>query len=285
MSSNSIRIGMYEIAELIRPAWNLLPTAIGCELAIAFNTARRRGSPEDVFAELHYGTVSVSSEKSQFTRLAIANFDEPYVIGANEPGTASAHVSLSSEDLARLEEFRNSEDLFIKINASGWGRIKDDWQRVELEAEARAPKSDWIAALDRCGAPLTIFYEIPFRCSSHEPTIAESVEHIRNAHKQLVAGRYDDAVAYCRDVFEKIFPVYFEKQPSLNDIYRQLQDPNTQKSMEKTPRERAIWMLCYHFTHLGNHNRSADNEKFERAEAQMIVVATANLLSLASKKL
>ncbi len=144
-------------------------------------------------------------------------------------------------------------------------------------------QSDWLKVLTGTGFLNMLLFEVPIPDASNNPDLADAVEALRQAQKQLILNECNLAVSQCRLALESL-----RKALSLNSKTRNAvdnySDRNNRRQMSQMERELLIREVLLHYTHPPHHaGHGGTLSEYSRREAAMIVGLTSCVLSSAIK--
>jgi len=193
-----------------------------------------------------------------------------------QPEYGQFDLILSEGQLTALEDFRGNDGLRFRISVSGAAIGPQGSWPLQDDIQYDANLSRWIELLKAMGAAeyLTIAVLLP-SVAADDP-YAPAVERVRGAHKFLLQGEYDTAVAESRKALEALQQVEGKPTRNVFDLYQK-----NHRGMSRTDRHALLQSALFHLANLAHHHRPDDPEVFSRNEARLVVSAVAGLLSSA----
>lgn len=187
-------------------------------------------------------------------------------------------LDLSEQQLFGLESVRNGGDLYFRVTISGEARGSKDgqWAREELRHEVTL--SNWSRVLRDLGYAdlLVIGVELPKAELGHR--LRAAVELVRQAHRDLIAGRYDSVIARCRQALESIRSVLGQKESIEGALDKFCKGPR--KTMTKHERELLVGEAARHYAHLAHHvDQAGEQQWYSRGDANFLLAITAAMIS------
>lgn len=187
-------------------------------------------------------------------------------------------LDLSEQQLFALETIRNGGGLYFRVTVSGEVRGPKDgqWAREELRHEVTL--SDWSRVLRDLGYAdvLVIGVELPKTELGHK--LRPAVELVRQAHGDLIGGRYDSVVARCRQALESLRTVLGQKEGIDGVLEKFCKGPR--KAMTKHERELLIGEAARHYAHLAHHtDQVGEQQWYSRGDAIFLLAITAATIS------
>ena len=149
-------------------------------------------------------------------------------------------------------------------------------QRGFLQLSVAADLSSWSKVLKELGHLEVLLLGIELPLETCPPSLRAAADKIREAHQDLVGGRWDAAVRNIRlamDVAETIVPYTHSR----GDLYESFARKESRDSMGRRARADLVRLAIRHCTHLSHHLDPATGVPalFNRYEATFIVAAAA----------
>jgi len=281
----TLKNGALNLGEIQIQNWNILETAIGYDFVLIFQTDIRRSPPENHFVQFDHVHIEVASYQNKRQKLGIGAFDNPMVIVRSSPGTTSAHLPLSPDDLQRLEEYRNSENLKFFVSAFSLGYDGSQWARAELHADYEVSRSAWIDRLSALGSLHTALYEIPITSPHNDGALDQPIRNLRQAQRHLADGNWNSAVKDCRSIILSCGFHLFGTENWSSGLFKNFENKTTSEATSQNDRERAIWWACLHYTNLANHEEDAPDFNASYSEAKMMIILASTMIYRARKRI
>lgn len=192
----------------------------------------------------------------------------------------SAYLDLSSTQLEALEELRAGGALHFRLDIAALVRSAERgvergfqqlWHEVNL--------ASWLRVLEDLGSfdALLLCVELP-EIDQHAP-LSSAVSEIRQAHRDLLAGRYDAAVGRARLVIDLIDRTVGTDQQRTELIKAFGTNRESRAQMSKRARADFVRLAVRHYTHLAHHiDDSGVVGSFGRHEALFVLTAAAATL-------
>jgi len=181
----------------------------------------------------------------------------------------SAYLDLSSEQLEALERLREGGSLFFKldlrllVHSSQRGLQRGD-QQYSFEASL----SLWSKVLEQLGYSEILLLGLELPVQGVPTELNGAVSQLREAHQDLIAGRFDGTVARVRLAMDTIDTVLGFS--SRAQVLQQFTGGSaTREQMSKRARADLVRIAVRHYTHLAHHvSDSGVPESFSRQDAQ-----------------
>lgn len=274
----SIRIGGNEFGVARIQNWNILPNPLGFELALPINTEIKRDFSEEPYADFVNADILVRKEKNKKERLGIGKFEIPIHVRPQTSGSASLFLRLTHDELGRLEDWRQSNDLTFEIHGRAMGYDGSHWNGADLHAEIHVARSSWIDCLTGLGVFRTVYTEIPISEPHGGQTLSTPIKKIESAQRNIAVGEYNAAIRDCRVVLESCGTIIFEEKKWADQAFKPFMEQTTRTQMNADDRKRAIFAACRHYTNLFAHEEDAQlvpEASHEDAKMMVRLAATA----------
>lgn len=253
---------------------------IGCyqlRFSLDFNLPNWGPPHEKIVLSGLRSEIYVGAKRGEFKLLGYATPETPLSLETKEVPQKQSILfllDLSEQQLFALESMRNGGSLDFRVTVSGEARGSNDrqWAREELRHEVTL--SDWSRVLRELGYAdvLVIGVELPIAESGHE--LRPAVELVRQAHGDLIGGRYDSVVARCRQALESVRTVLGQKK--CIDAALEKFCKGHRKAMNKHEREMLIGEAARHYTHLAHHvDQDGEQQWYSRGDATFLLTITA----------
>lgn len=187
-------------------------------------------------------------------------------------------LDLSEQQLFALENMRNGGGLYFRVAVSGEARGSKDRQWAREEFRHEVTLSDWSRVLRDLGYSdvLVVGVELPKAELGHK--LRPAVELVRQAHGDLIGGRYDSVVARCRQALESLRTVLGQKESIEGALDKFCKGPR--KTMTKHERELLIGEAARHYAHLAHHvDQAGEQQWYSRGDATFLLAITAATIS------
>lgn len=182
-------------------------------------------------------------------------------------------IDLSSEQLEALERLRGGASLVfnfdLRVQVSTKGRKYPGFDKIWFEANL----SDWSTVLRELGYLdlLLLAVELPIGAPEQ---FHQTIKLLRGGHEDLLAGRYDSAVASCRRAMESVGGMA-PHESAQGQIWGVItQGKERRAAMTKSERAELVRMAVRHFSHPAHHV----GESFSRHDALFILTAAAGVI-------
>ena len=275
----SIRIGGNEFAVARIENWNILPNPLGFELALQINTEIKRSLSEAQYADFVSADIFAIKEKNKKERLGIGSFERPIYVRHHTSGSASLFLRLTHDELGRLEDWRQSNDLTFEIHSSAMGYDGSQWNGADLHAEIHVARSSWIDRLTGLGVFRTVYTEIPISEPRGGQSLSTPIKKIESAQRNIAVGEYNAAIRDCRVVLESCGTIIFDGKKWAEQAFKPFMEQATRTQMKADDRERAVFAACRHYANLFAHEEDTQLvPEASQEDAKMMVTLAATAL-------
>jgi hypothetical protein len=188
----------------------------------------------------------------------------------------SVLLDLTGEQLAALETLRSGGSVWFRIDTHAIiGSVDRGRERGFEQLWWEANLTSWSRVLKDLGYIDLLLLSIEIPLSDGPSEYMTAIQHIRDAHDDLIAGRYDAVVRRARLAMDAIDAVV-SSDGRRNDAITIFADRERRSKMPKRLRSDLVQIAIRHYAHLGHHVDSAGSvELFSRHDAQFIVAAAA----------
>lgn len=181
--------------------------------------------------------------------------------------TLCANLDLSFDQLEALERIREGGSLFFKVDLRVLVHSRQSGvQRGDQQSWLEMTLSNWSRVLDQIGYCETLLLGLELPLNGLNPEVQRAAEQLREAHRDLVAGRYDGTVARVRlamDTLDTVLGFSSDRAQVLQQFSA------SREQMSKRARADLLRIAVRHYTHLAHHVDAAGvPETFSRHEAQ-----------------
>lgn len=188
----------------------------------------------------------------------------------------SLFLYLSAEQLSQLEKLRGGGAFFFRLDLHAIVDGKRGVQRAFEQLWFEANLSTWSTVLRDLGHFDLLLLAVELPVSDVPKELHSCVDQLREAHRDLIAGRYDSVVRrvrLCVEGTKKVTSIG-QKDDDLIDAFI-----TSRKRMSKKQRSDLVRLAIHHYAHLAHHpDDQGVTESFSRHEALFILSATASLL-------
>lgn len=203
--------------------------------------------------------------------------------------TIVLELDLAGERLEALERVRAGGPLVFQFDLSLhvrrpvqaqpgmqsiWVNVQPGSERVQLLVNT----SDWAQVLNQLGYLdlLIVAVDLPIEAPDQ---LREAVKLMREAHADLIAGRYNATVGSCRLAMESVGPLV-SSEPSQNRISKAFaESEDSRRAMSTSDRAELVRMAVRHFCNPAHHvGQNGSPEVFSRHEALFILTAAAGVI-------
>ena len=278
----SIRIGGNQFAVARIQNWNILPNPVGFELALPVNTEIKRNLSEEQYADFVNADIFARKEKNKKERLGTGVFEQPIYVRPHTSGSASLFLRLTHDELGRLEDWRQSNDLTFEIHGRAMGYDGSHWNGADLHAEIQVARSSWIDCLTGLGVFRTVYTEIPISEPHGRQILSTPISKIESAQRHIAVGEYNAAIRDCRVVLESCGTIIFGEKKWADQAFKPFMDQTKRTQMNADDRERAVFAACRHYTNLFAHEEDTHLvPEASQEDAKMMMTLAATALSRA----
>jgi len=203
--------------------------------------------------------------------------------------TIVLELDLDGEQLEALERLRAGGPLVFQfelslrvsrtvLKAPGGEMLRVDVQPGTERFQHLVNISDWAQVLNHLGYLDFLIVAVELPIQAPDP-LREAVKLMREAHSDLIAGRYNAAVGGCRLAMESVGPLV-SSETSQNRISKAFaESEESRRAMTTADRAELVRMAVRHFCNPAHHvsgNRAP--EVFSRHDALFILTATAGVI-------
>lgn len=188
-------------------------------------------------------------------------------------------VYLTGEQMIALEDMRGGGTLFFRLDLHMIVHGKNGLQRSLEQLGFEANLSIWSRVLKELGSIdlLLLAVELPLRDVPSE--LNGAVVQLRQAHSDLIAGRYDSVVSRVRTCLDSAEALLFDDQSGKTAASVYSAGKVQREGMSKRQRADFVRAAIRHYTHLAHHVDGHGNfETFSRHEALFILSGAASLI-------
>lgn len=191
----------------------------------------------------------------------------------------SVFVDLTSEQLEALERVRNGRSIIFRLDfhviVQGQERgVQRGFQQVTHETNLSA----WSKVLKELGYMDVLLLVVELPLKEIPQNLKASVDELRKACEDLIAGRYDTVVGRVRVVMDAIDAVTGAEQ-TRSAVIQAFASGGTRKAMSKHQRADLVRMAVRHYTHLAHHaDAEGSANVFSREDALFVLTAGAAAL-------
>lgn len=225
--------------------------------------------------------ISVGANRENLKRIGYALPETPLPLETKEITQRQCIqflLNLSEQQLFALEALRNGGGLYFRVTVSGEARGERDsqWAREDFLYEATI--SDWARVLQQLDYAdiLVIGVELPKAELGHK--LRPVTKLIRDAHGDLLGGRYDSVVARCRQALEGVRKVLGQQDKSAGALEKFCKA--ARKTMTKHERELLVREAAYHYAHLAHHvDLTGAQQSYSRGDAMFLLAVASAAIS------
>jgi hypothetical protein len=180
-----------------------------------------------------------------------------------------AYLDLSFDQLEALERMREGGSLSFKLDIRLLVHSRQRGvQRGDQQLWVEVTLSDWSKVLEEIGHSETLLLGLQVPLQGVPAEIQRAADQVREAHRDLGAGRYDSAVARVRLAMDTLDTVL-----GFNSRAQVLQEftagSASREQMSKRARADLVRIAIRHYTHLAHHvDAIGTPETFSRHDAQ-----------------
>jgi len=186
-------------------------------------------------------------------------------------------LDLSGEQLAALERLRAGGLLFFRVDVHMLTQGKDGLQRAFEQLWFEANLSIWSKLLKDIGYLELLLLSVDLPIVDVPKELENAIAQIREAHTDLIAGRYDAAVSRARLGLDSI-DALVNGEGARREAIKAFNSPENRR-MSKGARADLVRAAIRHYSHLAHHvNSSGGVECFSRHEATFILTAAAAVI-------
>ncbi len=254
-----------------------------------------------------FGEMSIRDQKGQ--QIQIAEFSsKPLLRLSNEsPGNIQFSVPLDYARINFIERLRAGDATlsfhFTALLAKHPGTTGEQRGKVNESIEAlrstsfdlyvQIPQSHWIkVVLPGLGYGQINLIEVPTPKQVVPEVFAKALYELDQAQRYLTQGDFDKVVGHCRnclDLIPKVVKLKFEPEakPSYPDRVKKLLKEHLPAPLSESKREAIEKMLTslWNLTSISHHQNSHSSGYFNRADADLVIMMTASLLSYVGRLL
>ncbi len=180
--------------------------------------------------------------------------------------TVSAYLDLSFEQLEALERMREGGSLFFKLDLRVLVHSRQrGLQRGDQQSWFEASLSTWSKVLEQIGYSETLLLGLELPVQGVPTELHGAASQLREAHRDLIAGRFDGTVARVRLAIDTVLG--FDSRPQVLQEFSG--SSASREQMSKRSRADLVRIAVRHYTHLAHHvDDSGAPETFSRHDAQ-----------------
>lgn len=188
---------------------------------------------------------------------------------------------IDSRRINAIETIRRGGDLHVKLKLRAIAFDCETFNASSVEAHdlgIQITQSDWIKLLNGMDYRKSFLLEVEAPYEAKDSRLADSVEHLKEAHHQLYRGHFKQSVAECRNALEVAKPFFKDEGKVPEEVKAWLK---TDREMTKEQRLARIGVLMRKLTSLAHHSdttsKSAD---WGPEDAKAILAMTAAILQM-----
>ncbi|MCY4012745.1 MAG: hypothetical protein OXG82_08535 [Gammaproteobacteria bacterium] len=277
-----LTVGSRGIAEGSVQSVGLRPVVGAYEMVFALRLSVSTGRGGLRRASVLGARIAVRPGGGEPSPLGFARPEQPFEVVCKDfvaPLSATLHLRLQANEVARLEALRDAGDLTFDLSFTGDGADEHGEQYLLGDGGIRVPRSEWLQTLRGAGARDVMLLEVPLPLGADgDDGWREVASSLRSAEEEYGNGNYRSCIASCRIVIDELGGLLGRKW-SL--AFNRLAEDGGGK-MTKAQREEAVCAAVRHYTHLAHHAPGDGGEiNFTRAEAEFVLRATAAAVRLA----
>lgn len=257
---------------------------IGCyqlRFSVDFNLPNWGPHDEIIVLSGLRAEIAVGANPGEFKLLGYAAPEAPLSLETKEFPQRQPMLfllDLNEQQLFALESMRNGGSLHFRVTISGEARGSNGGQWAREEFRHEVTLSDWSSVLRDLGYAdvLVIGVELPKAELGHK--LRPAAELVRQAHGDLISGRYDSVVARCRQALESLRTVLKQKESIDGALDKFCKGPR--KAMTKHERELLIGEAARHYAHLAHHvDQAGEQQWYSRGDATFLLTIAAATIS------
>jgi hypothetical protein len=223
--------------------------------------------------------VSVGRTQADVRPLGVATMETSWYVETTDYARREAlcaYLDLTFEQLEALERMREGGPLFFKLDLRVLVHSRQrGLQRGDEQSWFEASLSTWPKVLEQIGYSETLLLGLELPVQGVPAELHGAASQLREAHRDLIAGRFDGTVARVRLAMDTIDTVLgFSNRAQ---VLQQFTGSNTSREhMSKRSRADFVRIAVRHYTHLAHHvSDSGAPETFSRHDAQFALAAAA----------
>ncbi len=283
---NAISFNSRLIAEVQTSGLHLHRAASGVVLKSSVNAVFHFSSDDDIEWWPQQARVSVGLTQSKVRPLGWA-LPERTLFARSAPkagGNYSFLLELYLTDAAlnHVERTRAGGDLLFLIELHGVAQGSTGRQATQTELVSGCPQSEWIKQLRNIGWLRALLIEVAF------PQLPKGWEQIDadliRARESLSACRYDETVALCRKVIERLDKIAACKNAAGTFFKASPAGRHEREAMTLTQRMGAIGDAIRRATHPAHHVDEHIVGEYGPAEAEALLGLTIQLVSFIARR-
>jgi hypothetical protein len=183
-------------------------------------------------------------------------------------------LMVTAKTIEDIERERAGQGVSFKIKLNANVAFGPNVESQQSEVVCRLSQSDWLKILADCGYRKTLLLEVAIPAND-ECASAES--YLQAAQVSLLQGRYQDAVACCRNALERL--TLQRDEAYIFDEIKKLRSKNAD-DMNLLHREVALRQAAVKFAALSHHSDDiAVAQTYDRRTAVMMIGITASLMN------
>lgn len=201
-----------------------------------------------------------------------------HTIKQAHPHPFELQLDLPGEHLDALERLRGGGGLEFRVGLHLQIHHRGVIHPASADVRFLVNESDWAQILRQVGYldHLILAVELPFDVPER---FRHALKLIRNAHTDLIAGRYDAAVRACRMAMESVGAMTGD-EATQTKIARAFAGPREEReAMGRGERAELVRLAVRHFTNPAHHvGEDGAPEEFSRHDALFILAAAAGVI-------
>lgn len=183
-------------------------------------------------------------------------------------------LMVTAKTIEDIERERAGQGVNLKIKLHANVASGPNVEPQQSEVVCRLSQSNWLKILADCGYRKTLLLEVAVPAND-ESASAES--YLQTAQVSLLQGRYQDAVACCRNALERL--TLQRDETYLIDEIKKMRSKNADE-MNLLHREVALRQAAVKFAALSHHSDDiAVAQTYDRRTAVMMIGITASLMN------